>query len=74
MTGTSKMDQSAVQRLSEKVDQLLSYCGKLEQDNASLRAQQNDWNAERNKLLQKNDLARNKIEAMIGRLKSLEQS
>lgn len=68
------MDQSAVQRLSEKVDQLLSYCGKLEQDNASLRAQQNDWNAERNKLLQKNDLARNKIEAMIGRLKSLEQS
>lgn len=68
------MDQSAVERLSDKVEQLLSYCSKLEQDNAALRSMQSEWATERSKLLQNNDLARNKIEAMIGRLKSLEQS
>ena len=68
------MDQSSVQRLSDKVEQLLDYCGKLEKDNAALRNLQSDWTSERAKLLQKNDMARNKIEAMIGRLKSLEQS
>lgn len=68
------MEPSSIERLSNKVEQLLEYCGKLEQDNASLRSLENEWRAERTKLLEKNDLARNKIEAMIGRLKSLEQS
>ncbi|TNC81625.1 MAG: TIGR02449 family protein [Oleiphilus sp.] len=68
------MDESAIKRLTDKVERLLAHCSKLESDNAELRALQNDWQSERSKLLQKNDLARNKIEAMIGRLKSLEQS
>ncbi len=68
------MEQSAVNRLSSKVEQLLAHCNQLESDNEKLKALQNDWQGERTKLLQKNDLARNKIEAMIGRLKSLEQS
>ena len=50
------------------------HCQKLESDNAALKAQQEEWSGERIKLLQKNDLAKNKIESMIGRLKSLEQS
>ena len=66
------MEQSAIQRFSDKIDKLLELCGKLEADNASLRKLQDDWHNERAKLLQKNDLARNKIEAMIGRLKTLE--
>lgn len=68
------MEPSAVKRLSDKVEQLLNHCNQLERDNTELRTLQNDWNEERTRLLQKNDLARNKIEAMIGRLKSLEQS
>jgi len=66
------MEQSAIQRFSDKIDKLLEHCGKLEADNASLRKLQDDWHNDRAKLLQKNDLARNKIEAMIGRLKTLE--
>ena len=66
--------EPSLERLNDKVEQLLSYCSKLEDDNQNLRAMQDDWNSERSKLMQKNDLARNKIEAMIGRLKSLEQS
>lgn len=68
------MEPSSIQRLSEKVDQLLEHCRELENERAELKSQQHEWQSERAKLLEKNDLARNKIEAMIGRLKSLEQS
>ncbi len=68
------MDSSQIKVFSDKVEQLLAHCQKLESDNTALKAQQDDWSSERIKLLQKNDLAKNKIESMIGRLKSLEQS
>lgn len=68
------MDQPTLERLSGKVERLLEYCDKLEEDNAQLRGEQKDWHLERSKLLQKNDLARTKIEAMISRLKTLEKA
>jgi len=68
------MEESHIRSFSDKVEQLLAHCKKLESDNAALRELQEEWHSERAKLLQKNDLARNKIEAMIGRLKALEQS
>lgn len=68
------MEPSQIKLFSEKVEQLLAHCQKLESDNNLLKSQQEDWNGERVKLLQKNDLAKNKIESMIGRLKSLERS
>jgi len=51
---------------------LIEHCRKLERDNAMLRELQDDWNRERAQLMHKNDLAKNKIEAMIGRLRALE--
>lgn len=68
------MEGSRLKSFSDKVDQLINYCQKLESDNAALREQQEEWQNERNRLIQKNNLARNKIEAMIGRLKALEHS
>ncbi|MBJ6136771.1 TIGR02449 family protein [Marinobacter litoralis] len=67
------MEQSEVQLLADKLDKLIERCAKLERDNALLRESQDDWNRERAQLMQKNDLAKNKIEAMIGRLRALEQ-
>ncbi len=67
------MEQSEVQALADKLDKLIERCQKLEQDNAALRELQDNWNRERTQLLHKNDLAKNKIEAMIGRLRALEQ-
>ncbi len=67
------MEVSQLQKLSEKVDRLIQKCQQLETDNQRLREQQDDWHKERMSLLQKNDLARTKVEAMISRLKSLEQ-
>lgn len=66
------MEQSEVQALADKLDKLIEHCQKLERDNATLRRLQDDWNRERSQLMQKNDLAKNKIEAMIGRLRALE--
>ncbi len=66
------MEQSELQALADKLDKLIERCGKLERDNVMLRELQHDWNRERAQLMHKNDLARNKIEAMIGRLRSLE--
>lgn len=66
------MEQSEVQALADKLDKLIERCEKLEKDNALLRDLQDDWNRERAQLMHKNDLAKNKIEAMIGRLRALE--
>lgn len=67
------MDEANLNTLFEKVEQLIIRCEQLQQDNMALRAQQDEWHRERLQLMQKNDLARSKIEAMIGRLKALEQ-
>ena len=66
------MEQSEVKALADKLDRLITHCQKLERDNATLRALQDDWNRERAQLMHKNDLAKNKIEAMSGRLRALE--
>ena len=68
------MEASKLKLFSDKVQKLLEHCQELESDNSALKAQQDEWSGERIKLMQKNDLAKNKIESMIGRLKSLEQS
>ncbi|SFR60364.1 cell division protein ZapB [Marinobacter daqiaonensis] len=66
------MEQSELQAMAEKLDRLIERCRKLEQDNAALRELQDEWNRERAQLIQRNDLAKNRIEAMIGRLRALE--
>ena len=67
------MEASQIKTFSAKVEQLLAYCQKLEADNTTLKALQNEWLSERTKLLQKNDLAKTKIESIISRLKAMEQ-
>lgn len=66
------MEQSELQAMADKLDRLIERCRKLEQDNAALRDLQDDWNRERTQLIQRNDLAKHRIEAMIGRLRALE--
>ncbi len=67
------MDDADLNALIEKVEKLITRCEQLQTENAALRAQQESWQHERQQLMQKNDVARSKIEAMIGRLKALEQ-
>ena len=66
------MEQSDLQAMADKLDRLIERCRKLEQDNAAMRELQDEWSRERAQLIQRNDLAKNRIEAMIGRLRALE--
>ena len=62
-----------IQDLENKIDELIQVCDVLEKKQAVLQADHLDWQKERARLLGKNELAKNKVEAMIMRLKSLEQ-
>lgn len=66
------MDQSELEALAAKLERLIERNQRLEAENARLRQAQDDWQQERVQLMQKNDLARHKIEAMISRLRALE--
>ncbi len=59
--------------LEQKVDELIDLCDTLGKENKALRAQQQTWTNERAKLIEKNELAKSRVESMITRLKSLEQ-
>lgn len=60
--------------LERKIDHLLDHCHRLEQENVRLRQQEATLKEERARLLQLNDQTRGKVEAMIQRLKALEQN
>lgn len=66
------MSDQLLQTLESKLEQLLSLCDRLQQENQSYKQQETEWQQERTRLIEKNELARNRVEAMITRLKSLE--
>jgi cell division protein ZapB len=59
--------------LEQKIDELISLCADLNRENFSLKADAFSWEQEKQDLIDKNELARNKVQAMISRLKALEQ-
>ena len=61
-------------RLEKRLDELIGICHQLREENQSLRHRQDSLISERATLLQKNELVRGRVEAMIGRLKSMEQA
>jgi len=63
---------SSLDLLSAEIDRLIDLCRSLADENAALRREREDWQEERKRLEQRNDLARDRIETMIVRLKALE--
>ncbi|MDO3388570.1 TIGR02449 family protein [Gilvimarinus sp. SDUM040013] len=66
------MSDELINTLEAKLDELLRQCKRLQQENTELKLRESDWQRERVRLIEKNDLARTRVEAMITRLKSLE--
>ena len=58
--------------LETQLDNLLKRYQSLKDENKQLRSSETDLQDERTKLLEKNELATGKIEAMIARLKAME--
>ena len=65
--------EKVMSRLEESVDELLSDLARAREEIGSLRAQQEQLTLERAKLIEHNELARSRVEAMVTRLKALEQ-
>jgi cell division protein ZapB len=65
--------EQELKRLEKRVDALVTVCDQLQDENHSLKQRQDALTAERATLLQKNEQVRARVEAMIGRLKAMEQ-
>ena len=62
-----------LKRLEKRVDALVRVCDQLQDENRSLKQRQDVLTSERANLLQKNEQVRARVEAMISRLKAMEQ-
>ena len=68
------MESQQLKLLERKVGDLIQMCEQLDRENRLLKNAANGWQSEREQLIQKTEVARSKVEAMIIRLKTLEQS
>jgi cell division protein ZapB len=68
----SNLDSMDLQALEAQVDELIRTCDQLTDENRALRDQQSSLVAERAGLIEKSELARSRVEAMIARLKAME--
>ncbi len=60
--------------LKEKVDDLIKVCSEMRLKNQILKASENNWQAERKQLLEKNKEAKSKLESILIRLKAMNNS
>ncbi|MBB4818157.1 cell division protein ZapB [Pseudomonas alcaligenes] len=67
------MEDAELQALTAKLELLIQRVGQLKSQNRQLLAAEKAWKEERAHLIEKNEMARQKVEAMISRLKALEQ-
>ena len=72
-TARSALDLE-LKRLEKRLEELMVTVSHLKEENRALKSRHETLSAERSALLQKNELVRARVEAMIGRLKSMEQA
>ncbi len=61
-------------RLERRIEELLITVNALKEENRALRQRQESLTAERSAFAQRNDQVRARVEAMIGRLKTMEHT
>ena len=62
-----------IKELEETLDELIERYNAAQQENNILKIKQDELVKEKAKLVEKTNLARTRVEAMIGRLKAMEQ-
>jgi cell division protein ZapB len=67
------MADDALKLLEQKIDQLIALCAQLNRENQSLKAENLNWRKERQALMERNGLARRRVEATLDRLRSMER-
>ena len=71
--GKTGFDQELA-RLERRIEELLINVDALKEENRALRQRQESLTAERSTFAQRNDQVRARVEAMIGRLKTMEHT
>ena len=66
------MDKPDLSVLETQIDELIRRCDRLNDENLALREQQDSLLAERAALIEKSELVRARVEAMIARLRAME--
>lgn len=61
-----------LRNLEQRIDELIDTVGMLKNENSNLRQQKDKLVSERSQLIEKTEMARSRVEAMISRLRSLE--
>ena len=64
--------ETDLQYLEQRIDELIDTMGQLKNENTNLREQKEHLTKEKSALIEKTELARVRVEAMITRLRSLE--
>ena len=67
------MEDADLKALTTTLEQLIQRIEQLKAQNHLLLANERNWREERAHLIEKNEMARLKVESMISRLKALEQ-
>lgn len=67
------MEDRDFNALAAKIEQLIRLVEQLREENRQLHLGEQQWRSERTRLIEQNELARHTVEAMILRLKALEQ-
>lgn len=70
--GIEETQDIELRTLEQRLDALIEFCRRLQNENRSLRIKQEELVRERAQLIEKTTLARSRVEAMIMRLKSME--
>lgn len=68
------MNDEDIKALEYRIDQLIDACQRLRQETRLLRSENDNLNQKHSRLVEKTQVARSRIEVMIGRLKILERS
>ena len=66
------MSNDLLLAIETKLDKLILLCNRLQQENNELKTRESEWQRERVRLIEKNELARSRVEAMITHLRNLD--
>jgi cell division protein ZapB len=67
------MTEPNLKLLEAKIDELIALCTHLQHENTSLREREHQLLQERSQLIEKGNAARQRVEAMILRLKNMQE-
>lgn len=66
------MSDTDIIKLENRIDELITICDQLKNENTVLRERQDLLVEERNRLIEKADMARSRVESILTRLRSME--